>query len=94
MGIEIVRVPLDFKHPTDETGAVVPGGHLEPLYYLKEDAKAGYQIYENVTEGTPVSPIFASVEKLKAWLEAEGADADRIAFLLEHGHAPSFITRI
>jgi hypothetical protein len=42
MGVEIVRVPLDFKHPTDDTGDVVPGAHLEPLYYLDEKSKAGY----------------------------------------------------
>jgi hypothetical protein len=94
MGVEIVRVPLDFKHPTDDTGDVMPGAHLEPLYYLDEKSKSGYQIYENVTEGTPQSPIFASVEELQAWLEAQGWDKARCAYLLEHGHAPSFIARL
>ena len=41
MGVEIVRVPLNFEHPTDETGDVVPGAHLEPLYYLDEKPKPG-----------------------------------------------------
>jgi len=27
-----------------------------------------YQIYENVTEGTPVSPVFASLDDLIGWL--------------------------
>ncbi len=93
MGVEIVRVPLDFKHPTDDTGDMVPGAHLEPLYYLDEAAKPGYQIYENVSEGTPQSPIFGSRAELAVWLEGQGWDAARIAFLLEHGHAPSFVTR-
>ena len=93
MGVEIVRVPLDFKHPTDGDGEVVPGAHLEVLYDLPGDAKPGYQVYENVTEGTPQSPVFESVAKLQGWLEEEGWENNRIAFLLEHGHAPSFIAR-
>jgi len=94
VGVEIVRVPLDFAHPTDGAGNVVPGAHLEPLYYLADDAKPGYQVYENVSEGTPESPVFMSLDELRVWLGAQGWDAPRIALLLEHGHAPSFITRI
>lgn len=53
MGVEIVRVPLAFEHPTDADGDVIPGAHHEPLYYLDPSQKTGFQIYENVTEGTP-----------------------------------------
>lgn len=94
MGIEIVRVPFNFRHPVDDTGEVVPGAHLEPLYYLTDAEKPGYQIYENVSEGTPRSPIFATLEELKMWLKGQSEDKDRIAYLLEHGHAPSFIVRL
>lgn len=91
MGVEIVRVSLDFKHPTDEGGDALPGAHFEPLYYLDEKSKPGYQLYENVTEGTPQSPIFASVDALQAWLDAQGLDKARSAYLMEHGNAPSFV---
>jgi hypothetical protein len=93
MGIEIVRVPRDFKHPTDEEGEKVPGAHHEPLYYTDEAAKTCFQIYENVSDGTPQSPIFAELGELKIWLESQGMAQDLIAFLLEQGHAPSFIFR-
>jgi hypothetical protein len=93
MGIEIVRVPLNFQHPINDDGEVIPGAHLEPLYYLTDAEKPGYQIYENVSEGTPESPIFTSMAELQAWAENQGIDKDRMAFLLEHGHAPSFFIR-
>jgi hypothetical protein len=93
MGIEIVRVPLSFEHPTDDDGKVIPGAHLESLYDLTDAEKPCYQIYENVSEGTPESPIFTSMEELKAWLESQGGDEARIAYLLENGHAPSSIIR-
>ena len=94
MGVQIVRVPPAFAHPVDEDGGPIPGAHLELLYNLDASQKTAYQIYENVTEGTPNSPIFNSLTELKAWLVSEGWPAERIAFLLEHGHAPSFVARV
>ena len=31
-----------------------------------------YQVYENVSEGTPVSPVFATLDALVEWLVSEG----------------------
>lgn len=31
-----------------------------------------YQMYETVSEGTPVSPVFASLQELEDWLVADG----------------------
>ena len=31
-----------------------------------------YQIYETVSEGTPVSPVFETLEELKVWLVRQG----------------------
>lgn len=51
-----------------------------------------YQIYENVSEGTPVSPVFQTTDEMKAWLvsehglTAEGADA-----FVEDGYAVSMM---
>ena len=93
MGIEIVRVPPNFERPTDDDGDVIAGAHLELAYYLDPSHKAGFPIYENVTERTPQSPVFADISALRDWLAAEGWSEDRIAFLMGRGHAPSFIAR-
>jgi hypothetical protein len=93
VGVQVVRVPPDFKHPANQDGDLVPGAHLEPLYHLDDALKTGYQLYENVSEGTPQSPIFGALPELRGWLVSEGWDEERIAFLIEHGHAPSFVAR-
>jgi hypothetical protein len=33
-----------------------------------EDAATHYQAYENVSEGTPVSPVFATTDELIEWM--------------------------
>lgn len=38
-----------------------------------KDEPTAYQVYENVSEGTPVSPVFATVDDLRAWLMEEWA---------------------
>jgi hypothetical protein len=34
-----------------------------------EGTATGWQLYETTSEGTPVSPIFATAEELAAWCE-------------------------
>jgi hypothetical protein len=60
MGRRLVRVPRGYEHPTDREGDAIPGGHLEALYALTDAEKPCYQVYEDVTEGTPVSPVLES----------------------------------
>lgn len=36
-----------------------------------EGSAIAYQIYETVTEGTPVSPVFQTVDDMRAWLLSE-----------------------
>ena len=71
MGRAIKRVPLDFGH---ELGTIWPG------YQTEEEEEAydppegeGYQVWETVSEGSPVSPVFASAEELVEYLHKEGA---------------------
>ncbi len=92
MGVEIVRVPPDWSHPVDEDGAWVEGAHHEPLYELDDAVKTAFQLYENVGEGSPVSPVFGSMAELEAWLEHSGWSEERRQFLLENGFAPVLIT--
>lgn len=52
------------------------GGPPRPKYYRQrkwadEDATY-YQMYETVSEGTPVSPVFASLQELEDWLVENG----------------------
>ena len=60
LGVEIVLVPPDWRHPVDEDGELVVGAHHEPLYELDDAAKTAFQLYENVSEGSPISPVFGS----------------------------------
>ena len=65
------------------------------------DADATWvQLYETVSEGTPVSPAFATLPELRAWLLAHGdywsstpPSEASLDLLIHHGVAPSFIVR-
>ena len=79
-----------------------PGQREEGEEWTKEDPPEGpgWQLWETVTEGSPISPVFPSAEDLARWLTtSEGAEANNqqsppmpysqaLAFVLE-GHAPS-----
>ena len=91
MGREVRRVPPGFKHPVDEDGEFIAGGHLELLYYADPATLTSYQVYENVSEGSPVSPVFDTAEDLSRWLKQEGWPQEAIDSLLGVGHTPSFV---
>jgi hypothetical protein len=85
------------------------GNEPDPACYRPawtEDATA-YQVYENVSEGTPISPVFETREALLEWLtQPDGAPClglgGRPAILsreqaerfIEVGYAPSFVMTI
>lgn len=50
-----------------------------------------YQIYETVTEGTPVSPVFATLDELIEWCVAQGYSRHAAEKFAEHGWVPSMI---
>jgi hypothetical protein len=57
----------------------------------------GWQLWETVTEGSPVSPVFVSSEDLAAWMSdpERGEDwmpAETAANFISHGWAPTFIS--
>jgi hypothetical protein len=86
-------VPPDFKHPVDDEGELIVGAHHEALYHIPDERKTAFQIYENVSEGSPISPIFGTLEELSKWLEAEGWSRDTIKMLVKEGFAPSFVIK-
>jgi hypothetical protein len=54
----------EYDTPPDEE-------HYRERKWTAEEA-THYQIYETVTEGTPVSPVFASLDELVEWCVAQG----------------------
>jgi hypothetical protein len=69
MGRELKRVPMDFDHPLDE----VWPGYLPQTDEEAEDETwegteppegEGYQLWETTTEGSPQSPVFATLDEL------------------------------
>jgi hypothetical protein len=93
VGTQIVRVPHGFAHPADDAGCPIPGAHLEPLYDAGPERCVCYQLYENVTDGTPISPAFEMLTELSDWLRRQGWPDEKISYLVENGHAPSFVAR-
>lgn len=78
MGREIKRVPLDFDWPLRQMWrGYAPelnwGEDVNGLY--DPPAGDGWQMWENTTEGSPLSPVFASSGELAAWMaEPERGD--------------------
>ncbi len=52
---------------------------------------AHYQIYQTASEGTPTSPVFASLDDMKRWLIAEGFSEYAATSFVESGWAPSMV---
>ncbi len=111
------RVPLDWQHPIDEDGDLIPlyGVSLaqahEAIESLKErypeedfdaiyedlseedcfpewpaDAVMGHCLYEIVTEGRPVSPVYETLDELTEWVRLNFKDE-----VLTHDDAAEWI---
>ena len=89
MGKHIERVPLGFRHPTDSTGEYIPGAHAAKLSRTPKWARTAFQVYEDVSEGTPISPVFPGEAECKSWLLAQGFSAPAVRNFLILGTAPS-----
>jgi hypothetical protein len=50
-----------------------------------------FQVYETVSEGTPVSPVLASREEVAAWCVGQGFSAEAAKAFSEEGYAPSMV---
>ena len=106
MSREIRRVPENWEHPKEN-------GRFVAMYQWREDHVCNcdscelndnlvpkgpwYQLFEGVSEGTPLSPPFATKDELKKWLtdnkdywgtqwSKKGAED-----IVETGYAPSGI---
>lgn len=56
--------------------------------WTEEDA-THFQMYETVSEGTPVSPVFETLEQLEDWLVGQGHSRKAAQAFCESGYAPS-----
>ena len=91
MGRLIVRVPPGFSHPVDDQGDPVPGAHYSALAEAAPETLTAYQIYEDVSEGTPVSPVLATEQILVEWLSTEGGlTREQATAFVQAGSTPSF----
>ena len=91
MGVQLVRVPPGWHHPVDEDGELIVGAHHEPLYYMDSNARTAFQLYENVSEGSPTSPVFGTIDELTEWLTGNGWSQEATQYLLSNGHPPSSV---
>jgi hypothetical protein len=67
MGREVKRVPLDFSWPMNKTWE---GYEAEEQYDPPEGD--GYQLWETVSEGSAITPVFATKDELADWLVFNG----------------------
>lgn len=52
----------------------------------------GWQVWETVSEGSPVSPVFASADGLVEWLISEGYSLEAASKFVEHGWVMSALS--
>jgi len=92
MGKRIVKAPPAFERRKDHDGRFISGAHLPLLYDMPQESLSCFQIYEDVTEATPVSPIFPSEAALKKWLVSQqGYSVDAVQQFMHFGFAPSAV---
>jgi hypothetical protein len=77
------------QYTYEEWAGEAPG----PNYYRPDfgDQELGWCFYENVSEGTPLSPVFSEPEALHKWLVDDGYPPDAAARFMVNGSAPSFV---
>jgi hypothetical protein len=64
-----------------------------PEYYRSEwsEEPTAYQVYETVSEGTPVSPVFSSLADVRTWAIAQGHSERAADEFCRLGHALSVL---
>jgi len=71
---------LSTQDPDDDPEQTFEDGWQEPraedyMPNWPESERTHYQMYENTSEGTPISPVMASLEELARWLADNKASA-------------------
>lgn len=80
---------------TEYMGRSPEPDHYRPLW--KEEDRTHYQLYETVSEGTPLSPVFATLAELGEWMVATPdpvwgrRNPEAVAAFLGTGYASSMV---
>lgn len=90
------RLEWNAEHPDDED-AQEPVDLSEYMPEIPEGTPCGWQLYETVSEGSPLSPVFATKDELAAWMSGPAAGRERVspdvaAKFVAEGWAPSFVS--
>ncbi len=101
MGREIKRVPLDFDAPRDLTWSGYLRDCAQPdcegcagCCKVEPPAGRGWQMWQTVSQGGPVSPVFARPQHLAQWIaEVEDCALAAARAFVGRGWAPSFESR-
>ena len=64
--------------------------NYRPIAWTEEEA-THYQVYETVSDGTPISPIFENLDQLVEWLIQQGYSEKAAKSFSEEGYAPSMV---
>lgn len=81
--LESCKYYWEYSNPPDEES-------YRERVWTAEEATA-YQIYETVSEGTPVSPIFLTLDDMVDWLVTQGYSRIAAERFAESGWAPSMV---
>jgi len=92
MSREVKRVPIDFCYPvgvvwagycnpfywthTDKVNDDVKEKYGELFKDIEPPSGDGYQLWETVSEGSPQSPVFRTLEELCKWLSENKREYD------------------
>lgn len=81
----------DCRHYWDWDGPPPVDSYYRPKF---EEDPTHYQIYETVSEGTPVSPVFETLNEMTEWLVEQGYSSAAAQNFAEAGWAPSMLVTI
>jgi len=106
MGRELKRVALDFSWELNKVwiGFYCPyypdDGNFETPYHeyicdswqsIEPPKGDGWQVWETVSEGSPISPVFATSDEMVRWLTDQGYSELAAKEFAKQGWAPSMI---
>lgn len=83
------------EYQSDSTYEEFAGRSPDPDFYRPawtDEERTHFQVYETVSEGTPISPVFASREEIADWLVEQGYSREAAAAFAETGWAPSAVS--
>jgi len=92
-GYDAWQIEPQGDYPFEEWDGPAPNPEYYHPEWTEEEASC-YQVYETVTEGTPTSPVFTSLDEMQAWLitqVTQGFSARATAEFIKTGWAPSMV---